>query len=696
MLGVGLLDSADLEIGLYRRDADGYAVELRYTSPRSDADIRQQSGAPVRFDRDSLRLLEQDHPGYGRLLSDTLFADPDIHTAFLQARTSAAAQDLDLRIRLCIGSEAPELHELRWETLLEPKTSSSLLTSEHLLFSRYLSSYDWRPVRLKPLENLRALVVIANPSDVERYRPGGRALSPIDVDGEMARARAGLDDIPITPLAQRGTATLNNILTHLRDGYDFLYFVGHGAQIDGGAWLWLEQEDGTTQRVSVRDLVTRFAELRNVPRLVVLASCQSAGSGDDLRANDAGALAALGPRLAAGGVPAVIAMQGNVTMRTVADMMPVFFRELQRDGYIDRAIAVARGTVRHRNDWWMPVLFMRLKSGRLWYAPGFTGEQRLKKWPAVMSNIRSQDCTPVLGPGLMETFLGSRRDIAQRWAETYHFPLAPHQREDLPQVAQYLAISQQLSFPRQELLAHLRRETLHRYADELPAEMQNASLDDLISAVGAGRRSRDAAEPHRVLASLPVSVYVTANYSNLLADALTAEGRQPRVEFCRWNDDLEQYPSVEDNEPDYRPTPERPLVYHLFGRLTVPNSLLLTEDDHFDFLIGATRNKELIPTAVRRALADKGLLFIGFQLDDWDFRVLLRTLNAQEGGHRRRSLYAHVAAQIDPEEGRIVDPERARKYLEDYFQRSAEISIYWGPTERFMQDLLQEWKKANR
>jgi len=340
-------------------------------------------------------------------------------------------------------------------------------------------------------------------------------------------------------------------------------------------------------------------------------------------------------------------------------------------------------------------LFMRLKSGRLWYAPGFTGEQRLEKWPAVMRNIRSDACTPILGQGLVETFLGSRRDIAQRWAETYHFPLAPHLREDLPQVAQYLAVSQQLSFPQQELLAHLRREMLRRYSDDLPTTMQNADLDQLISTVGEGRRTRDPAEPHRVLASLPVSVYVTANYSNLLADALTAEGRQPRVEFCRWNDDLAQYPTLKDVEPEYRPTPDHPLVFHLFGRLPYPNSLLLTEDDHFDFLIGATRNQDLIPPVVRRALTDKGLLFIGFQLDDWDFRVLFRTLIAQEG-HRRRQRYAHVAAQIDPEEGRIVDPERARKYLEDYFQQSADISIYWGPAERFLQDLQQEWKKPGR
>ena len=36
-----------------------------------------------------------------------------------------------------------------------------------------------------------------------------------------------------------------------------------------------------------------------------------------------------------------------------------------------------------------------------------------------------------------------------------------------------------------------------------------------------------------------------------------------------------------------------------------------------------------------------------------------------------------MAVQIDPEQGRILEPEGARRYLESYFQY-ADISIYWG------------------
>ncbi len=73
-------------------------------------------------------------------------------------------------------------------------------------------------------------------------------------------------------------------------------------------------------------------------------------------------------------MPAVIAMQGNLTTETASVFMPTFFTELRRDGQVDRAMAVARGTVRDRPDWWVPVLYMNLKRGHIEF-----GVQRNRK-----------------------------------------------------------------------------------------------------------------------------------------------------------------------------------------------------------------------------------------------------------------------------------------------------------------------------
>jgi tetratricopeptide (TPR) repeat protein len=114
------------------------------------------------------------------------------------------------------------------------------------------------------------------------------------------------------------------------------------------------------------------------PQLIILGSCESAGDGQGA------ALLALGPRLAAIGVPAVLAMQARITMETLRGFLPACLRELERDGRIDAAVAVARGAVRERPDFWAPVLFQRLLSGRLWLTSGVeveTPEELLERMP---------------------------------------------------------------------------------------------------------------------------------------------------------------------------------------------------------------------------------------------------------------------------------------------------------------------------
>jgi hypothetical protein len=498
--------------------------------------------------------------------------------------------------------------------------------------------------------------------------------------------------VQVSTLASGGAATLARLVTELREGRDILYLVCHGFLARGEPQLLLEDESGAVVRVPGDVLVDRVREMRNPPSLLVLASCQSAGTGEGRRSEDAGALAALGPQLAEAGVPAVLAMQGNISMETVAVLMRVFFKELHRDGQIDRAMAVARAAVQDRPDWWAPVLFMRLKSGRIWYRPGFAGD--FQKWPAVIRDVRADPCkcTPILGPGLTDALLGTRQELAWRWASTYHFPMSPHAREDLPRVAQYLAVSQNDRFPREGLREYVRQELLDRYGDSLPEAVRNGSLDELLTAVGAQLRAADEAEPHTVLAQLPFPIYVTTHPANLLASALVAEGKAPEVELCRWNSNIEWPPSLYQHEPGYRPSPSRPLVYHLFGHLREPESLVVTEEDYLDFLIGLTSNKELVPPVVRRALADTSLMFIGFRMDEWEFRVLFRSLMNQEG-RGRRNKYSHVAVQIDPEGSQTLEPERARRYLQQYFEE-VDISIYWGSVEDFVRELKAGWQAA--
>jgi CHAT domain-containing protein/SIR2-like protein len=683
---------ADLEIALHRRDAVTWAVELRFSLPRTDAETQLDVSGPLLADIDPRELdTIDDEEEYGLALGSGLFGQ-GVGAAFQTAVATSQSHGVRLRVRLVMGGSATVLHGLKWETLRSPTDRSTLLTNENVLFSRYLSSQDWRPVGVRPRGDLTALAVVAGPSDLDSI-DAGRPLAPVRVDEELARAREGLGSLSLTTLPGAAAPTAANLLDRVRRGVDVLHLVCHGYVIRGEPVLLLVDDDGHAAPLLASELISQLRDLSRLPRLVFLASCQSAGAGADRRSEDAGVLAALGPRLAEAGVPAVVAMQGDITMTTSAAFAKAFFDSLDEDGLVDRAMAVARAAVRDRPDWWVPALFMRLKSGRLWYMPGITpGGERFDKWPSLITDLKVGKCTPVIGPGIGDVLLGTRQEVARDWAQSYRYPMAPHNRESLPQVAQYLSVNQNRRFPRLELESYLRRTIVARYRDDLPADLlgEDASLEDLIAGAWGARHRREEVEPYSVLAQLPAPVYVTTQPSRLLARALTDAGRRPELELCRWNEEADWPESIFEREPGYRPTPERPLIYHLLGIFDEHESpLVLTEDDYFDFLIGVTRNQDLVPKVVRRRLSDSALMFVGFRIDEWDFRVLYRSLMNSEGG-RRRDDYTHVAVQIDPEEGATIDAGRARTYLESYF-RDSRVSLYWGSTEHFVKELQDAW-----
>ena len=71
------------------------------------------------------------------------------------------------------------------------------------------------------------------------------------------------------------------------------------------------------------------------------------------------------------------------------------------------------------------------------------------------------------------------------------------------------------------------------------------------------------------------------------------------------------------------------IVYKLHGSLDRTNAkddwYLITEQDYVDFL---GRSKSYIPPAIELSMRERGFLFIGYSLADWNVRVLLHKLRA--------------------------------------------------------------------
>lgn len=694
---------SELELRIEWLDRGRYFLSARFIDPVSDLENELLDPAEIHIDLDALRECALDTKRYGETLTAMLFGDDasPVRKAYEHARVAAAGRE-GLRVRLTIQSSAPELHAVRWETLLDPRDGSRLLTQENVWFARFLSAQDFRLRPVSEAAELQALIVVANPSDLEsKWR-----LPAIRKEAEVAGAVKALaqgNHLAAHGIRQRTlekAASIYNIVTDLRESYsDILYLVCHGTLTeDGEPRLLLEKDDGSAQSVEGKELVERLRDMSERPRLVVLASCESAGD------RHGEVLAAIGPRLATAGVPSVIAMQGKISMETAGKFMSRLFVELAREGQIDRAVALARSDIRDRPDWWMPALFMRLKTGRLWPA-AVLDSGSFDKWDALASDIQNNQCVPVLGARLVENSLGSMRDIARKWAERYEFPLAPRDRDDLAQVAQYLVYRQNKNLAIDELRAHLVGYVRARYRAELEAiegdlgkRLREGSitagiLNELMQHVGRSLRACDKLDVHRLLAKLPLRVYVNANRDNLLRDALVDAGKTPQVQLCTWIVRNETPIPIGPSLPKgYVPSVDSPLIFHAFGNLEYRESLVLTEDDYFDFLKAVTRNETLkkasIPGAVTEALASSGLLLLGFQPDDWDFRVLFRGILKQPGG-ALGDLCTRVAVQMSPTEGQIIDPDRASQYLKTYFEKQGDIFTFWGSADDFLRKLAK-------
>lgn len=669
-----MADYPELELMLSRQRPESYSLLLRFSRPDSDADKAPLYGdAPL--DLAALQAVELEPIAYGRLLGQALFADAGLKAFFLQARHISEALDKPLRLRLFVSPGVPELHSLRWELLRDPDTDRPLASDQNLLFSRYIDSRDWRPVRLRPQSALRTLIAVANGNNLDAYQ-----LAPVDVATEQQRIATALQGSQAETLS--APVTLNRLLDQLAEEIDVLYLVCHGAlSRQGQALLYLQNEAGEVEVIKGEDFARRLGEMAHPPRFIVLASCESAGSGQQ---GDNAAQVALAPLLNQIGVPAVLAMLGQISMRSVAEFMPRFFRELLADGQIDRAVSVARGSLHGAADFWMPALFLRLKGGRLWYAPGFGGGEAedFPRWQAIINSLSKGKCTPILGSGISEHLYGRMDDIARKLASQFDFPLNACESDNLPEVCQFISKDQSEDFARDSFRAQLRASLLQLHRAHLPADAAQQSLPKLLKAVSAySLQQRN--EPHRLLAELDCPLYITANPDHLLTLALKAAGKEPDTVYCPWKRNPDP-----DTLYNGDPGPRQPLIYHILGHFRDEDSLVLTEDDYFQYLIGATGQKALIPPVVRAATSNSALLFLGFQLTDWSFRVLFRLIMSQEGG-RQRDRFAHVAVQIDPEEHQLLNPKKARAYLQRYFQDQGNFAIYWGSAADFLQELKQ-------
>ena len=284
-----------------------------------------------------------------------------------------------------------------------------------------------------------------------------------------------------------------------------------------------------------------------------------------------------------------------------------------------------------------------------------------RDWNRLLKRIKAGKCTPFLGAGACYGSLPLGATIAQTWAAEHDYPFSD--THDLTRVAQYLALTNDAMFPKDELLERWFKH----------ATYPNFAEPD---------------EPHGVLAQMPLPIYITTNYDDFMTKALQTVGKNPRREICRWNWDVQKklrdQPSVFQDRL-FTPDEQNPVVFHLHGYNLMPESIVLTEDDYIDFLISISsdRTGDLLPLRIQESFSDTSLLFIGYSLNDINFRVLFRSIINKVV---RTSSYQGFTVQFPR-----PDKESAQRYLEDYF-KEWEMKVVWGSAREFMAELSRRWK----
>jgi hypothetical protein len=281
---------------------------------------------------------------------------------------------------------------------------------------------------------------------------------------------------------------------------------------------------------------------------------------------------------------------------------------------------------------------------------------RENDWKVLLQRLKTGTCTPFIGAGADFGVLPLGADIAREWAKEYAYPF--EDSTDLVRVAQYLTIEFNDGTYPKDLIRM-------RFASAAPPNFHEPD------------------EPHGLLADLHLPIYLTTNYDDFMARALADRHRDPRRDLCRWSDRLKAIPSVFNDEPGYKPNVANPLVFHLHGMLRlkerdIPHSLVLTEDDYLEFLVNLVHDTDLLPLPIREALTNTSLLFIGYRLADWNFRVMYQSLRAI-------SRFSGLIVMLPPQGG---NEEKALEFYREQY-RSMDLKVYWGTARQFCAELRQ-------
>ena len=261
---------------------------------------------------------------------------------------------------------------------------------------------------------LRALVMISSPA----------GLAPLDVEREERLLRLTTEDLVTSGLLELVVlteATLSNLQRALLQDVHVFHFIGHGGFDDGtqeGVLALEREDDGGNHFVSGARLGTLLHDASTL-QLAVLNACEGA------RTNRRDAFSGVAQALVRQGLPAVVAMQSEISDRAALDFSHQFYSFLTRGLGIEATLCEVRKAMAVSDEaaeWGTPVL-LRSETGQPFSVigsptvPGPTG--RVETGPAPLSSAaadrRVASSTTRLSPPSPQAGATSRGRCSSRW-----------------------------------------------------------------------------------------------------------------------------------------------------------------------------------------------------------------------------------------------------------------------------------------
>jgi hypothetical protein len=284
-------------------------------------------------------------------------------------------------------------------------------------------------------------------------------------------------------------------------------------------------------------------------------------------------------------------------------------------------------------------------------------------WEVLLKRIKDGKCTPFLGAGVYSEGPSLRTSVAKKWSEQYNYPFTDG--TDLARVARFLTVE---------------------YGD---AEYASSKYVEELTSVAVPNFD-DPKDPYSTLAKLPLPVYITTNYDDFMEQALIKQKRDVKRDLCKWVRGLDEASPLLDQ--GFQPNVANPVVFHLYGYMQNQQSMALSEDDYFQFLINVSKDPELIPKRIQQAITGTSLLLLGYSLEDWDFRILFHFL---AGYLKNSASRTHVAVQLSPSGTDVNVKQRAQAFFDKYFEsKSPDIRVSWETTQEVVNKLSENWKKS--